>query len=131
MAAEVQTLINSLESLKIDSVNGRVLNPKTKRWVKTTGKIGRELISNASKPWDIEKWIQHGGYELAPGESVQVKGSEDNIYIVKRSQKIPTSVYCSCPAWKYQRLNPLLRTCKHCQAVCGASAEATRIANNK
>ena len=24
-------------------------------------------------------------------------------------------VYCTCPAWKFQRVNPRMRTCKHLQ----------------
>jgi hypothetical protein len=134
--AEIDTLIDSLVSLTIK--DGKVLNPKTKRWVKTSGKIGRQLISESkpknnnspNEPWDIHQWKNYGGYELAPGESVKVKGSFDNVYIVKRSQKITNSVYCSCPAWKYQRLNPIYRTCKHCQAVCGEVAESLRIKRN-
>lgn len=143
--AQVDTLVDALASLKIDVVDGKVLNPKTNRWVKATGKIGRELIAASkpqprtesdNEPWDIEQWRNHGGYELAPGESVKVKGSLDpegihTIYMVKRSEKVPNSVYCSCPAWKYQKLHPLRRTCKHCKAVCGDSAELRRIENNQ
>lgn len=142
--AQIDDLVDALASVKIDVVNGKVLNPKTNRWVKATGKIGRELIlvsaapklDTSNEPWDIEQWRKHGGYELAPGESVKVKGSLDpegihTIYTVKRSEKVPNSVYCSCPAWKYQKLHPLVRTCKHCKAVCGDSTEMRRIENNK
>lgn len=135
--AEIDVIIDTLVSLRIDSVGGKVFNPKTKRWVKSTGKIGRQLVvesnpksDSSNEPWCIEQWKKHGGHELAPGESVNVKGCTDTIYIVKRSEKIPSSVYCSCPAWKYQKLNPLLRTCKHCKAVCGEDYELRRVENN-
>lgn len=78
-----------------------------------------------------DEWIKLCGYDLKPGESVMVKGKKDEIYKVTRSKKIPESVYCSCPAWKYQRLNPVIRTCKHCVAVCGKEAEELRVKNNK
>ena len=26
-------------------------------------------------------------------------------------------IYCSCPAWRYQKLPPMKRTCKHLKAL--------------
>lgn len=75
----------------------------------------------------IEEWEAEGGIILNPGESVFVKGTKDT-YKVTRGKA--DGVYCSCAAWKFQRLNPLRRTCKHCEAVCGKEAEALRIAMN-
>jgi hypothetical protein len=82
------------------------------------------------KPVDaatVEEWEAEGGIILNPGESVFVKGTKDT-YKVTRGKA--DGVYCSCAAWKFQRLNPLRRTCKHCEAVCGKEAEALRIAMN-
>ncbi len=73
----------------------------------------------------IEEWKQQGGVTLANGTSVYVMGRE--VYKVSRARK-GDSMYCSCPAWKFQNLHPLRRTCKHCEAVCGKENEALRIA---
>lgn len=73
----------------------------------------------------IEEWKKQGGVTLANGASVYVMGRE--MYKVSRARK-GDSVYCSCPAWRFQRVHPLRRTCKHCEAVCGEDNEAIRIA---
>lgn len=85
-------------------------------------------LGNTSKT--IEAWKAFGGYQLLPGEAVNVISARDptQVYIVKCAQQDPSSIYCSCEAWKYQRLNPRARTCKHCIAVCGATAEKRRVA---
>ena len=77
----------------------------------------------------IEDWTLLGGYELRNGERVKViSDNNPNVeYVVARAQK-GTSVYCECPSWKFQRVNPVCRTCKHCEAVCGARNEAIRVA---
>lgn len=67
---------------------------------------------------------------LEPGQRVQVKGEQDT-YTITRSAKEPRSVYCSCPAWKYQRINPLVRTCKHCIALLGKDNEEARVNANR
>jgi hypothetical protein len=72
-----------------------------------------------------EEWKQQGCMTLANGASVYVMGRE--MYKVSRARK-GDSMYCSCPAWKFQNLHPLTRTCKHCEAVCGKENEALRIA---
>lgn len=54
---------------------------------------------------------------LKAGQSIHIESTTQpgTFYAITRSHN-GTHVYCSCPAWKYQRLNPLLRTCKHLQA---------------
>lgn len=37
------------------------------------------------------------------------------VYTIKRGTD--GNVYCSCPAWKFQKLSPQLRTCKHLRAL--------------
>ena len=75
------------------------------------------------------EWEANGGYELANGESVFVISSSNSSIHYKVSKAATgSSVYCSCPAWKFQKLNPAVRTCKHCIAVCGAKAERLRCA---
>lgn len=78
----------------------------------------------------MAEWKALGGYRLLPGEAVSVISGSDptQTYIVKCAQQDPSSIYCSCEAWKYQHLNPRVRTCKHCIAVCGAATEKRRVA---
>ncbi len=61
-------------------------------------------------------------------QKVQLDGG---LYEVKRCGKEPNRVSCDCPSWKYQKLNPLVRTCKHCKHVCGSESEISRVAANK
>jgi len=76
----------------------------------------------------VKQWMAKGGYVLKNEESVYVKSNNsDEIYTVKRAKQ-GDSVYCSCYAWKYQKMNPMCRTCKHCTAVLGAKADAIRVA---
>ena len=84
---------------------------------------------NATASGTYDEWTSCGGYVLAKGESVIVVSSKDPsiMYKVTRAAN-SNSIYCSCPAWKFQRLNPAVRTCKHCIAVCGAKAERLRCA---
>lgn len=51
---------------------------------------------------------------LGPGEHCHIQSKTDpkKYYKITRP-KNGDSVYCSCPAWKFQRKNPLVRTCKH------------------
>lgn len=105
----------------------KILNPTTNRWVKPDGKVGKKLA--AKVPETIDEWKALNGYALKEGECVRVIGESGNTYFVKKSNKNPFSVWCSCPAWKYQRLTPTLRTCKHCIAVCGKEKEDERIKN--
>lgn len=37
------------------------------------------------------------------------------VYTIKRGHD--GNVYCSCPAWKFQKLAPKDRTCKHLRAL--------------
>lgn len=36
------------------------------------------------------------------------------------------NVYCTCPAWKFQKLPPKERTCKHMKALSGQIASMTK-----
>ena len=73
----------------------------------------------------VEDWEAEGGIILNPGETVFVKGRET--YKVSRARQ-GDGIFCNCAAWKFQKLHPLRRTCKHCEAVCGKQNEALRIA---
>lgn len=42
---------------------------------------------------------------------LKIQGSGQNVYTVKQGRD--GVVYCSCPSWKFQRVTPALRTCKH------------------
>ena len=62
--------------------------------------------------------------ELSVGESVEVQGDSGR-WTVKRTR---SSYFCSCPAWKYQRLPVQRRTCKHLKRILGAEHEERRVA---
>jgi hypothetical protein len=80
----------------------------------------------ASEAASVEQWKEREPIVLRNGEHVLVKGS-GTTYKVTRAKE-GDGMYCSCPAWKYQRKNPAMRTCKHCEAVCGEKNEAIRVA---
>lgn len=40
-------------------------------------------------------------------------------------------VYCTCPAWKYQKLTPAMRTCKHLKAASGQLAKLANKVSTK
>jgi predicted nucleic acid-binding Zn finger protein len=46
---------------------------------------------------------------------IKVAGSNGNEYTVKQGRD--GVVYCSCPAWKFQRKPAAQRTCKHVRRV--------------
>ena len=71
------------------------------------------------------QWIRRGGYVMQRGEKVGVIGSKGDVYNVIKAKR-DDSIYCSCPAWKYQKKHPGFRTCKHCIAVCGEEQEEAR-----
>jgi len=87
----------------------------------------KTLVEASAKTY--AEWEAAGGYELSHGESVLViSATNPSIQYKVTKATSGTSVYCSCPAWKFQKLNPAVRTCKHCIAVCGAKAERVRCA---
>jgi DNA ligase-1 len=54
--------------------------------------------------------------ELNPGEYLFWENEKGTWYKIARAKRID-SVYCSCDAWKFQRLAPALRSCKHIRAI--------------
>jgi hypothetical protein len=86
-----------------------------------------EDVNNSSMTKTFTEWITLGGYPLENGEMVSVKNdANDNVYTVKRA-KTGSSVHCSCPAWKFQKIYPQCRTCKHCTAVLGKEEDMRRL----
>ena len=59
---------------------------------------------------------------LNEGESIEVKGSGKNPYIIKKSGGV---ISCSCPAWRNQSLSIDQRTCKHIKANVSNGAAAS------
>ena len=80
---------------------------------------------SSSDAMTIEEWTNEGGITLMPGESVEVKGR--TVYKVSRARN-GYGIFCNCSAWKFQKLHPLRRSCKHCEAVCGKDNEQLRVA---
>jgi DNA ligase-1 len=62
---------------------------------------------------------------LEDGENREVEGSGKNPHKVSRRGHVYS---CSCPAWKFQKTNIALRTCKHIRQIVGDTADAARIA---
>ncbi len=57
------------------------------------------------------------GFDLAPGGSVWVQSKRD-IYKVTKAKA--GNYYCTCFAWRFQRLSPFLRVCKHTLLIKGS-----------
>ncbi len=72
------------------------------------------IVPERTKTFD--EWKESGGFDLESGKSVWVE-SKTGIYKVTKAKM--GNYYCSCPAWKYQRLPPIERMCKHCIIIKG------------
>jgi len=59
--------------------------------------------------------------EFAPGSAIYVAASAPGaFYCVRRPRQAEALPYCTCAAWKFQRLAPPARVCKHTAAVLAA-----------
>lgn len=65
----------------------------------------------------IEELRHMGGIALSPGDKVSVRSSKNTGVYVVTMPKMGNNLYCSCPAWKFQKKPASARTCKHCIAV--------------
>lgn len=76
-----------------------------------------DQLEEDMKPRTIEEW---GKYKLQtkPTHHVYVKSEadKDKKYMVRYIGNT-NSYHCECLAWKYQKVDPVLRTCKHINAV--------------
>lgn len=62
--------------------------------------------------------------DLADGESVQVKGSAAQPYVLRNTGGVYS---CSCPAWRNQSAPIEKRTCKHLRGLRGQAEELARV----
>jgi DNA ligase-1 len=62
--------------------------------------------------------------DLADGESVEMKGSAKQPYVLQNTGGVYS---CSCPAWRNQSRPIDIRTCKHLKKLRGAEAEVARV----
>jgi hypothetical protein len=99
--------------------NASYHEPKTQSQSSTT-------VAETETAATIEEWEAEGGITLSNGESVFVKGTRET-YKVSRARQ-GNAVFCGCAAWKFQKANPLCRSCKHTIAVCGKMNESLRVA---
>lgn len=53
-------------------------------------------------------------FVVAPGTIARVKGSAADPYELRVGQD--ANFYCTCPSWRFQKLPPKLRECKHMRA---------------
>ena len=49
--------------------------------------------------------------------------SSDKVYTVTEGDD--SVVYCNCPAWRFQRLAPAMRSCKHTKAAAASNLRKT------
>ena len=75
-----------------------------------------------------DQWLANGGDIVMPKGGYVGVISRQETYIVEHC--FDGAMFCTCMAWKFQRLNSRLRSCKHCVAVCGAESERKRIGEN-
>jgi len=80
----------------------------------------------SEKTKTLDEWDAIGGYPLHPGESLWVQSTSKTreIYKITRPKAPGAKLYCSCPAWKYQRLSPAMRVCKHTIVIQGDHDDA-------
>jgi DNA ligase-1 len=62
--------------------------------------------------------------DLADGESIEMKGSAAQPYILKNTGGVYS---CTCPAWRNQSVAIERRTCKHLRKLRGDKAEEARL----
>jgi predicted DNA-binding WGR domain protein len=62
--------------------------------------------------------------DLRDGESIQVKGSARDPYVIKNVGGVYS---CTCPAWRNQSVSIQRRTCKHIRSLRGEQAEQERL----
>src|SRR5262245_32329228 len=62
--------------------------------------------------------------DLADGESIEVKGSAKEPYVLKNVGGVYS---CTCPAWRNQSIAIERRTCKHLRRLRGDAAEEARL----
>jgi len=103
--------------------NASYHEPKTQNQSQTQSSTA---VAETETAATIEEWEAEGGITLSNGESVFVKGTRET-YKVSRARQ-GNAVFCGCAAWKFQKANPLCRSCKHTIAVCGKMNESLRVA---
>ena len=62
--------------------------------------------------------------DLADGETVEMKGSASQPYVLKNTGGVYS---CTCPAWRNQSVAIERRTCKHLRKLRGDAAEEVRV----
>jgi DNA ligase-1 len=67
--------------------------------------------------------------DLAVGQTIEMEGSGSKPYIIKNCG--PGGYSCTCPAWRNQRIDPRIRTCKHIRQLRGDAAEQERIGSTQ
>jgi DNA ligase-1 len=87
--------------LKVSSKPRELKEPKVR---KSSTTFDKPAVCMEAKDWEVLE------YPLRIGESVGVIGAKDTWKVTKAKNG---SVYCSCPAWLYQRMPAINRTCKH------------------
>lgn len=117
---EVESLVQSADKCK-NIVDQQVRTPDEQVFIDKMLDILSEDFAKKTRIQEPVKTIEQfkvaKDTRLEPGEHVKVAGSGGASHTVTMSAK--GNLYCSCPAWKFQKVASELRTCKHCDAVAG------------
>lgn len=62
------------------------------------------------------------GLSLKPGDKVRVAGSKEGVFYTLTCARKDGRVYCSCPAWRFQKAAAPVRECKHTRAAAAGQA---------
>lgn len=111
--AEVSKTVSGCSSSTMKNNKGCVVD------VEVVSKTLKKSTGIKAKEKGVDNRVLDGT-ELAPGKFVLVESERDPsiVYTVQMS-RAGDCVYCSCPAWKYQKISPNLRMCKHTISVYG------------
>ncbi len=75
-------------------------------------------VPKDGKIMDSKTPVKSGSLAMKAGEKVYIlASSKEGGYHVVSKPKAGGKVYCSCPAWRFQKLPAAERTCKHCDLV--------------
>lgn len=100
-----------------------IVKKKARTTTKAATPIDRtlELSNKACRGVFTAKQLKdRGGASLDHGSFILFDNEKGRLYKVAKA-RMSDHIYCSCEAWKFQRLPPISRTCKHCEMAKGGS----------
>lgn len=97
--------------------------PRTPPKKTTTTTINRITMDSSKEKgyrgvFTTEELVRLGGASLERGSFILFDNGRGKLYKIAKA-RTSDHIYCSCEAWKFQRLPPVARTCKHCELAKG------------